>query len=331
MTDAVEVQSFLHTLIPGDDPNIDIIAIHGLNPKNKSRVAERSWEADDKLWLRDFLPRRLPRARILLFGYNSRVGKQSSAAGVREQAQTLLNKIWLERQVPTIFPCFESKISFMQGCEDRPILFIAYSLGGIVVKEALVQARLGEKYRSICIATFGIAFFGTPHRGSSWAGVGDIVARVASAVLRNPDNTFLNALKRDDLYGRELAANFQQLQENYWYLNFYETLPVKKIGLVVEKNSATLGLPDSRETMVALGANHETLCRFASEDDENYKHVAALLVDLASSAVDTHSRLSRQESFSSTESTLVESSPVVESPKERFCKLFKLGLWKITK
>jgi hypothetical protein len=77
-----------------------------------------------------------------------------------------------------------------------------------------------------------MAFFGTPHRGSSWAGVGDVFARVASAVLRNPGNTFFNALKRDDLYGRELAANFQQLQENYQYLNFYETLPVKKIGLV---------------------------------------------------------------------------------------------------
>lgn len=81
--------------------------------------------------------------------------------------------------------------------------------------------------------------------------------------------------------------------------------------------------------MIALGANHETLCRFASEDDENYKHVSALIVDLASSAVDTHTKLPRQESFSSSGSTLVESSPVVESPKERFCKLFKLAFGKI--
>lgn len=91
---------------------------------------------------------------------------------------------------------------------------------------------MGEKYGSICTATYGIAFFGTPHRGSSWAGIGDIFAKVARAILRNPSNTFLNALKKGDLYASELAANFQQLQESYKYLNVYETVPLKKIGLV---------------------------------------------------------------------------------------------------
>ena len=98
--------------------------------------------------------------------------------------------------------------------------------------QALVQAKLGDKYRSICTATFGIAFFSTPHRGSSWATMGDIFAKVARATLRNPGNTFLDALKKGDLYASELTANFQQLQEKYKYLNFYETLPLKKIGLV---------------------------------------------------------------------------------------------------
>lgn len=62
--------------------------------------------------------------------------------------------------------------------------------------------------------------------------MGDIFAKVARATLRNPGNTFLDALKKGDLYASELTANFQQLQEKYKYLNFYETLPLKKIGLV---------------------------------------------------------------------------------------------------
>lgn len=102
----------------------------------------------------------------------------------------------------------------------------------LTTSQALVQAKIGEKYESICTATFGIAFFGAPHRGSSWASIGDIFAKVARAALRNPRNTFLNALKKGDLYASELAASFQQLQERYQYLNFYETLPLKKIGLV---------------------------------------------------------------------------------------------------
>lgn len=64
------------------------------------------------------------------------------------------------------------------------------------------------------------------------AQVGEIFARVVRAVLRNPGNTFLRALKKDDLYANELSSNFSQLLENYRYLNFYETLPLKSFGLV---------------------------------------------------------------------------------------------------
>ncbi|OJJ41230.1 hypothetical protein ASPWEDRAFT_731886 [Aspergillus wentii DTO 134E9] len=295
MSDDVRVKNFLRILIPGQEPNIDIVAVHGLNPKNKDYHAERTWMSGEKLWLRDFLPHQLPRARILLFGYNSNVGIQSSSAGVREQAQNLLNRLRLERQ----------------GFENRPIIFIAHSLGGILVKEALVQAKLGEAYYSIYTATFGIAFFGTPHRGSPLARVGDVVAKVVRTVLRNPSNTFLNALKKDDLYANELSSNFQQLLENYRYLNFYETLPFKSFGMIVEKNSATFGLPGSRETAIALNADHEEICRYASEYDEDYKHISALIVELADSATKEFGEKSLFGNLSGSESTLVadESDP----------------------
>ncbi|KAL1965118.1 hypothetical protein VTN77DRAFT_6031 [Rasamsonia byssochlamydoides] len=92
-------RNFLKTLVPCEDANIDIVAVHGLNPKDKEFHAEETWKSGNKLWLRDFLPEQLPRARILLFGYNSNVGFQTSAAGVREQAINLLNRLWIERQV----------------------------------------------------------------------------------------------------------------------------------------------------------------------------------------------------------------------------------------
>ncbi|KAL4734365.1 hypothetical protein BDV11DRAFT_56407 [Aspergillus similis] len=99
MTGCLRPDTFLRTLVPGKSPKIDIVAIHGLNPKNKERHAERTWELNGKIWLRDFLPNQLPQARIMLFGYNSNVSIQSSSAGVREQAQNLLSRLWLERQV----------------------------------------------------------------------------------------------------------------------------------------------------------------------------------------------------------------------------------------
>ncbi|KAB8075605.1 hypothetical protein BDV29DRAFT_190103 [Aspergillus leporis] len=108
---------------------VSIVAVHGLSPKSKEK----------HLWLRNFLPDQLPRARIFL--------------------------------------------------SHRPVLFIVHRLGGIV---SLVQARLGAAYKTMCES-----------------------AIVIRAVLRNPNITFLKALKTDDLYAREISSNFQQLLENY--------------------------------------------------------------------------------------------------------------------
>ncbi|KAL2829596.1 hypothetical protein BJY01DRAFT_254948 [Aspergillus pseudoustus] len=292
--------TFLRLIAPGKEPKIDIIAIHGLNPKNKERHAERTWELDGKLWLRDFLPHQLPQARIFLFGYNSSVSIRSSSAGVREQAQNLLSRLLLERQ----------------GCHSRPIIFIAHSLGGIVVKEALVQAKLGAIYDSIRIATYGIAFFGTPHRGSHLAKMGETVAKAVRAFLRTPNNTFINALKENDLYANELSANFQQLLEDYQYINFYETLPLRSLGIIVEKKSATFGLPDTREITIAVAGDHESICRFRSEDDDNYIHVSGLILKFAAIAMHEGDTTSLFRGSFSKDTTLVATNA-----EQRICMI----------
>lgn len=105
-----------------------------------------------------------------------------------------------------------------------------------------------------------------------------------------------------------------------WSHSFLKLIASK----IVEKSSATLGLPDSRETKVALNADHEMICRFASENDESYKHISSLIVDLANSAVMAEKGVSRQGTFSSTVSTLVESTLVTEALKETFCKLYEM-------
>jgi hypothetical protein len=71
--------------------------VHGLNPTNTEFHAEATWTSAGKLWLKDFLPDHLPNARVLLFGYNSNVAFKTSNAGVREQADNLLNWLHLKR------------------------------------------------------------------------------------------------------------------------------------------------------------------------------------------------------------------------------------------
>lgn len=190
--------------------------MHGLNSTNTESHAEATWTVQDKLWLRDFLPPQLPAARVLLFGYNANVAFETSIAGVREQAINLLNRIASKRE----------------DDDNRPIVFVAHSLGGIVVKRALVEAKLDDSYKSIREATYGIAFFGTPHQGGNFAKLGDIAASIVRCVLRSPSNTFMETLKKDSLFSDTIAGDFRHQLEDYHVLSFFETLPMGKMGLV---------------------------------------------------------------------------------------------------
>jgi hypothetical protein len=76
-----------------------IVAVHGLNPKNTPNHATATWTAGDRLWLRDFLPSLLPEARIMLFAYNANVAFDTSAAGIREHAENILNWLKVKREV----------------------------------------------------------------------------------------------------------------------------------------------------------------------------------------------------------------------------------------
>lgn len=190
--------------------------MHGLNPINTEFHAEATWTVEDKLWLRDFLPLKLPSARVLLFGYNANVAFETSIAGVQEQAINLLNRIASKRE----------------EAEERPIVFVAHSLGGIIVKRALVEAKLDDSYKSLRDATYGIAFFGTPHQGGNSAKLGAIAASIARGVLQNPSNTFMKALKKDSLFSDSLVRDFRHQLEDYYVLSFVETLPKGKLGLV---------------------------------------------------------------------------------------------------
>jgi hypothetical protein len=155
---------------------ISIIAIHGLNTTNTRLHAEATWTSNDKLWLRDFLPSSLPNARILLFGYNANIAFETSTAGVLEQAKNLLNLIKLARINNT----------------DRPIVFIAHSLGGIIVKRALVEAELDYSHKATRAATYGIVFFGTPHRGGRNVKLGSFAASIIRGLPLKAVGSFKN-------------------------------------------------------------------------------------------------------------------------------------------
>jgi triacylglycerol esterase/lipase EstA (alpha/beta hydrolase family) len=136
---------------------LSIVAVHGLKGK-----AFKTWTEGDKLWLADFLPLEIPQARILSYGYNAGIAFTGSASGIDDYARQLLERLLAKRRHVTD--------PENDGTTKRPLLFICHSLGGVVVKRALVLAHeRSRRYGSISQDTTGIMFLGTPHRGSDVA------------------------------------------------------------------------------------------------------------------------------------------------------------------
>ncbi|KAK4118487.1 WD40 repeat-like protein [Parathielavia appendiculata] len=229
----------------------DVVAVHGLNFMGDPNHAQETWTKGGKLWLKDFLPAYLPKpARVMLFAYNSSPAFGASALRLDDHARNLLQWLSLERgDVP-----------------ERPIVFICHSLGGLVVKQALVEAKLDESYKSILEATCLLVFFATPHRGGNYASVGDVAAKLFTKALRTGPNDLTNALKRNSDEATKRFEQARHLFETTLVVSFFEGRRYHKADVIVDKDSGTLNLPGSVEKQVAIDADHSAICKFDSSD-----------------------------------------------------------------
>lgn len=192
----------------------------------------------------------------MTYGYNADVVFGNTTADVWDHAKSLLGSLIDERE--------------SEEQSKRPLIFIAHSLGGIIVKQALVWAAREPQYQSIKDHTLGIVFFGTPHRGSGKANYGKILANVAAGVMHKPKSKLIDALQSNSDTLMKLTSEFKFEAPNIEIMTFYETKPMRVFsGLIVDKESALLELP--HEDTQPVDANHSDMCKVAARDDETYK------------------------------------------------------------
>jgi hypothetical protein len=190
-----------------------IIAVHGLNPRSKNGI-DHAWDTWSKpsgpqgrLWLRDDLPEFVPESRIFLYEYNSTVVYGKDQATFIQKATEFLEAIRMERD----------------GVENRPLLLLGHSLGGLLIKQALINAHNNPKYIYIKNATKGLAFFATPHGGGNetLVKIGALAADIAIALGFQKGDNVVTTLKTRNIFAEIMKEQFKHQLLGYDIVSFW--------------------------------------------------------------------------------------------------------------
>ncbi|KAL6406193.1 peptidase C14 [Ilyonectria robusta] len=205
------------------DTDIDIIAIHGLDTRSPDTWTwvDRSRPEIRVNWLQDpkMLPSKVERARIFTCDWPADLLQPSYLVQetVGELALLLFDGIQ-RRPLAT---------GDHARREDRPILFIASCLGGIILMKALVDT--GETYHSVRSATRGILFLATPFRGTSFQKVAVWVEKALKAgasIQGQQVSNLLDSVKGSTFDLEALVRKFTHLSRHKdppcLLFNFYE-------------------------------------------------------------------------------------------------------------
>ncbi|KAK1625430.1 hypothetical protein BDP81DRAFT_327823, partial [Colletotrichum phormii] len=125
-------------------------------------------------------------SKIFLYQYNATAVYGKDRSTFIDKANDLLKDIRLERE----------------DVNSRPILFLGHSIGGLLIKQALINAHNNPNYTPIKDATKGLAFFATPHHGGDWKLVSlrSLATKIATATGFQKGDDMLETLKQGSIF-----------------------------------------------------------------------------------------------------------------------------------
>ncbi|KAJ8737605.1 hypothetical protein PYW08_000200 [Mythimna loreyi] len=216
-------------------------------------------------WPKDWLPKDVSNLRILGVNYWSSLSEwlercPMQTADIATRASEL---------VPAL-------IDAGVACNNTPVVWLAHSMGGLIVKQVLVEASQSDQQalKKIADNTKALLFFSTPHKGSSMAAM----PRAAAAVLW-PSND-VRQLQENSPVLLNLHKAFIEFADAYSWetISFVETMPTLvtafKVPIhLVESKSADLG----RGEFYQLPLDHLSICKPATRQSILYTTVLDVL------------------------------------------------------
>ncbi|KAL8688517.1 MAG: hypothetical protein Q9218_005593 [Villophora microphyllina] len=242
-------------------PAVNIVFVHGLGG-----TSQKTWcrnRDTEYFWPREWLPleKGISQARILSFGYNAHFASsgRENILNITDFAKDLL---------------FGMRFGLGSDSQELeigkvPTVFVAHSMGGLVVKKAYILAQHDAHYEEIMGSTRAILFLSTPHRGTNLA---ELLNRILSvSVFNHSTKHYIAELKQNSPALQDINEQFRNLAPHLEIFSFFETQQTA-VGprkmMVLEKDSSILGYP--YEVSKPLDADHHNVCKFTDQQDPNY-------------------------------------------------------------
>ena len=156
------------------------------------------------MWLRDGLPQRFEGIRSMIYGYDTRLTQTQSFKNIDDIATTL------------VFDLYSREVSIPFA---KSIIFLAHSLGGIVLKKALVDmACNSDSEMPILPKIKGILMFGVPSQGMK-------ISHLLTVVRNSPNESLIKALGPQSSYLAQLSQKHVDISllRTIRLVSFYET------------------------------------------------------------------------------------------------------------
>lgn len=292
--------------------------------KGSAAVSPPSLNKDQKstqAWARSGIRQEANTARVLTYDH----GDITPKSNLKTLADNLLSCI-----------CTETA----RKIASRPLFFICHSIGGLVVKMALTQASRSPKYRSILEDCYGVTFFATPHRGSSYLSISDFGTSIQQLLhLSAPLTPRQRAeLKLDHPPLLKIDDDFKQLSSEFQVWSFHETedSSLSRVGMagptdipfkapITSMRSAILGV--RHEKVFALQSTHANCASFGMKNAQTLRLYLADLGTAVQKAEQlckstAHVPLRLEQRVMIEVHGFYESGLVHESPSETSIQLF---------
>lgn len=250
---------------PSSEPELDLVFVHGLGGGSRKTWSRTSRPED--YWPAEWLPKdpAFARVRIFSYGYDSNWTKgNDNCLNIQHIGKSFLTEL--------------ATSPYLEGSNTR-LIFVGHSMGGLVIKKTYMLARQDRLYKSLADRIRAIFFLGTPHRGSDSARLLKNVLQVASSAP-----AYVAELVRGSGSLQAINDSFRQFSDDLELWSFYETQKLSAKGfstLIVDPESATLGYRDERQ--IPMNADHRSICKFQSTEDQNYIIIRNSLVSAMAS------------------------------------------------